>query len=56
MYKSILVLILSLICQISVRSQVIKEVYPPEFVKSIIVKSESKQIEFPVIHLNNQNI
>ena len=53
MYKSILVIILSLICQISVRSQVIKEVYPPEFVKSIIVKSESKQIEFPVIHLNN---
>jgi hypothetical protein len=53
MYKSILVIILSLICQISVRSQVINEVYPPEFVKSIIVKSESRQIEFPVIRLNN---
>ena len=53
MYKSIIAVILYLFISQSVTAQIAMEVYPPEFIKSIAVKSESNQVEFPVIRLGN---
>ena len=53
MYKSIIAIVLYLLISNSVTAQVAMEVYPPEFIKSIAVKSESNQVEFPVIRLGN---
>jgi hypothetical protein len=53
MYKSIIAIVLYLLISNSVTAQEVMEVYPPEFIKSIAVKSESNQVEFPVIRLGN---
>ncbi|MDA9356847.1 DUF5103 domain-containing protein [Flavobacteriaceae bacterium] len=53
MYKSIIAVIFYLFISQSVTAQIEMEVYPPEFIKSIAVKSESNQVEFPVIRLGN---
>ena len=53
MYKSTIAIVLYLLIFNSVTAQVGMEVYPPEFIKSIAVKSKSNQVEFPVIRLGN---
>ena len=53
MYKSIIAIVLYLLISNSVTAQEVMEVYPPEFIKSIAVKSKSNQVEFPVIRLGN---